>query len=105
MLLERITPYFLDLAGKFGMKAVDSRHQQGFRLARSPVHRVQGNAAINPRAVIAGKQEVRQGWENKAEGAKVVAKQATRGEWQVVDLQSTEKKFRQPLARQRIHPG
>ena len=93
MILERITPYFLDLAGKFGMKAVDSRHQQGFRLTRSPVHRVQGNAAINPRAVVAGKQEVGQGWEDKAEGAKVVTEQSTRVEWQVIYLQASDEKF------------
>src|SRR5690606_8832032 len=65
---------------------------------------VQGNAAINPRAVVAGEQEVRQGWENKAEGAQVVTEQATRIEWQVIYLQASDEKFCQLCARQRIHP-
>src|SRR5690606_30754441 len=94
MLLERVAPYRLDLAGKLGMKAVDRCHQQGLRLTRRPVHRIQRDRVIDPGAVITGEQEIRQGREDEAEGAQMVTEQATRVEWQVVDLQPTDEKFR-----------
>ena len=87
------------------MEFVDPRHQQGFWLPRRPVHGIQGDATIDPGAVIAGEQEVWQWRQHEAVMTEMVAKQANRIKRQIGYFKASNKKLCQPGPRQFVHPG
>ena len=60
LILGRVAPPDVDLAGEVRMELVDRRGEDRLLVARRPVQRVQGHAAVDPAGRVAGVERVRQ---------------------------------------------
>ena len=104
-ILIGIAPPDFRFAGETGMETVDGGGNQRLLLACGPVHRVQGNTAINPTAGVAGEYEIGQRRQDKSIRSQKPAEHAMRFKGQVMHGDAARQKAGEFNGRHLIQPA